>query len=266
MRFLLIKLFIPLCLLSACVSSPSPQQEKHPFAVETKEIELLARRATSLGNYRHAIQLYSDAYNNYSAIDDQDAMHKELINIAQTALLIEDLDTVKQVLKLSTALEQSEKYKPRLSLLKANLAIAEQQWQQAISLLDSLAMSDNISFNESVLVSNAIAKFGAGNSRLSLDSIKESLSIASSEARLARLIAEQALVNGDLSNANLELGIALELYRELAFQPGIAECLILQAKIHQLEFREASAEILRQRAKNLWLKLDNKRAIERHQL
>lgn len=268
--FQLINLGLIVLALSACASNGAqPTTQLNPYLEETKAIELQAINALQLGNYQLAQRLYKRAYAAYSAVDETNAMARQLINQAQVALIVEDLivaDAAIESLASHITIYQQSQHADRLNLLRGNLAIAKQDWNVALDYFQKVKPSATGSIYESSSVSQMVARWGLGEplqeDRSRYLEIRSSLS----RARLARLIAEQAIAANNASQAADYLVEANDLYRQAAFAPGIAEVLVLSAKLAELNSDLEKALALKKRAKEIYRRIGNSRAIQRHQL
>lgn len=254
--------------LTGCTTGNKPTQATHPFLLDSRALETQANKSIRLGNYQQAARLLQRSYAAYASIDDQPSMARQLINQAQVALIVENLSLARasiEALKIHVEQNQQAELKPRWALLAANLAIAEQRWDAALDLLDGLA-SDDRATQDAAAISRDIAAWNLKQDEQVISSRMEELAAPLAKARLARLKAEAAVQAEQLGQAQRSLSVAKQYYRESAFAPGIAECLVIQARLLERQGEQRAAQNTRAQAKTIFLRLGNQRAIERYQL
>lgn len=257
-------LALTLLSLSACGSSAKRSTE-HPYVKEVQEIELQAVDALQRNRFRTAYHYSTLAYRSYAAIDEVDGMARNLINQAQIALLVEDLIRSEEALNMLDSLidrEQLDGLRDRAGLMRSNLAIAKKEWNAAQNHLQQLPDETAISnqaLKESLIVAKQLVAWGLGEQ----PEFSDSLSLPLIRARQLRLEAEVALAQGNSSRAQQRIVEAKRLYQAEAFAPGIAECLVLQAKLNR---DPQQNQELRAQAKLVFQGIQNEAAIKRHGL
>lgn len=98
-------------------------------------------QAFSAADWRQAERLFGRALALYQGIDDQQGILLTYINLIEVALAIRDYQTAQRYLAHATPLVQSgelDKFRNRIRLLSANLAIQQHQFSEAERLLRPL--------------------------------------------------------------------------------------------------------------------------------
>lgn len=250
--------------VSACTAKPSSVKST-PYLTELKELELEALLSYQLGNFRAAERLHQRVYQLYSDIDHQQGMARQLIAAAQVALVLNDLKVSERLLSDLTILVNSTSFQQttgniatsanaelanHLSLLEANLAIQQSEWQSAQSYLDNIDTT-NSEIKQAQGVNRAIIAYQSENDTSDALALTSKLKSPLHRARLLRLQAQIAADQGDFEQANENLESARILYRENSFAPGIAAVLTQQAEIQESLGDGIKAERLKLRAAKL---------------
>lgn len=256
-------LLVGAMLLSACGSAA--KQTIHPYIKDIRDIESQAVDALQKNRFRSAYHYSTKAYNAYAALDQVEAMARNLVNQAQIALLIEDLNRAEHALGILDSLiirESLTSFSDRAKLLNVNLAIAKQDWSMANESLERLGVLESkrdSALRESAIVARQLIHWGLGDR----PEFSSDLSIALVKARQLRLKSEVALADGDKDSALRWVSEAKQIYQAETFTPGVAECLVLEAKLSD---DEEIRKRLRNQAKLAFNSMLNSRAIERHGL
>ena len=262
---------VALLLMAGCGNQPSTPAV--PLYIETITLkEKLANQDIANANYREALEAYQAVYIQYLKIDSHDDMARLLVNRFQTALIIEDIQAAKHAqAELQGLLLQSRnpRYEQRLSLLSANLAMVENQWPQALTLLAQIPSNESTEPALAARVNEAIVHFHQGGDISPLiQQLAPSLTAQPAlVARMQRLQAVVALQNNDnVNTAKPFITAAKRYYQSISFPPGVAECMVLEAKLASLNDNTALAKQLEHRAKAIFTLIGNSHAISRHAL
>ncbi|RMG54622.1 MAG: tetratricopeptide repeat protein [Gammaproteobacteria bacterium] len=221
-------------LLAGCVSSP----DSRPRGLIEAEQQLgQGARAFRDDDYRSAAALFRRALDYYRSIDDAHGQALALINLAETALAVDDRTAVRQHLaalaQLQPRLGESQ-LERRIGLLRARLLLREGHPAEAARLLDRLLADTEPIASKPGLLHLAL---------------------------LARRT-EAALAENDLTTAQTLLQqLAPALERDATPSGLRARILRLQAALHARQGDPAGAEILLQQALTLAHRSRNRPAI-----
>lgn len=244
---------------AACVSAPDPRPEVVTRGEYTLQQGLHAFNAD---DYLAAAAQFRNALLLYLGLDDLDGVVRSRINLAETALAVDNLQMAeRQITALERLLMESALsiYQPRVILLTASLTYKQGQLDRAIEILEPLLVELQTAERQgdaalllAVVASRtriALAQGAAVDQWLeTLAAVTERSTSAISRAQLARLNGEWALRQGLLLEAGQQLDIALSGYKGVQNRRGIAATLRLQAGLAIAEQRWLDAERLLYRA------------------
>ena len=252
-------LIATLLLLAACVSTP----DRRPRDLIEAEQQLgQGTRAFRNDDYRSAAALFRRALDYYRSVDDAEGQARALINLAETALAVDDRHAAHQHLaaltRLSPRLPQTG-LAPRIGLLEARLALREGRADEATRLLDGLLARlpedrrrPEDPLYQALLLRRAEAALAGPTPADAEPRLQPLLPLADRgrlapemQARLLRLQAELLLLEDRPDAACAQLEQALAVARQSRRRPAIAaalEALAAQSR-HQGRLREA-AELL----------------------
>lgn len=253
-------------LLSGCFGN-APELP-HPYLKTANDLEARANQALLLGQYPQAYQLYGRALETHTRLDDTSNRARLLLNQLQIALTIESMHrankTYDQLISLSQNRALSGDVSQQLILLGANKALLEQQWDESQQLLARLDNA-NTQLYASALVSQALLNDKTG--RDAPDVLNKAFTAAADQplllARLQRLTAEQALKRGQIDIAEQNINAAKQAYQAAYYLPGVAECLLLEAALLELQGKAGQSIERRSRAADIWRHLGNNSAAAR---
>lgn len=228
-------------MLAGCASTPPPLRPE-PLVLGERLINQ-GVDAFNGGNYISAISLFQQSLAHYRSIDHMGGIIDTLINLADTHSALAEYDEVESLLSKIERVGNgsiTNQQQQRITLLSAANALSRSNYSQAESLIQPLlplpqSTSPFSRHHLSTLIQLARAKIGQQRYFDAKEVLKRIRSQESLQenflARLLRLEAEIAIAEGDLETADADLQSALELYRQLAFRPGIAATLQMWADV-----------------------------------
>lgn len=248
-------------LLLACAGPP-----RAPEPLETAaEFERRGTEMYDAGDYAGAVLQFERAFEQYGRLDRREAMLRNRIYTAQSALLINDLAHADSALRGLADLidhggidhgEPGQRY--RLRLLQSEYLIRSRLYARAVApltdILDARGVPPEI--HSAALINRAriAAAMGSADRELWLQRAQSSVSGGLNQSRLLRLQASAFSADGDHARAEALLLRALENYRRALFQPGIAATLGELGQLMQARQTPAEARFFFRRA--LALRLD----------
>ncbi len=259
-------IIIMAALLGACGGTP-PQKLPEPLqsAADAETRGIVAYRA---GRYPTSIKHFSTALKYYKSIDHPSGQARAYINLAQSALAINQLELVRrQIDQLEELINYAnlKTYSSRLLLLKSTYLTRLQAYQQAIEITDRIIDSADIetgtqngNLKTAALINRAIlavktddpqSKARILETRRLLDKDTEK----SAYIRLLRLEGELELAQKNHTAAEQLLKNALSGYRETLYQPGIAASLADLGELKLATGEPAIADIYLKRALDIRL-------------
>ncbi|HEX7047653.1 MAG TPA: hypothetical protein VF275_08805 [Gammaproteobacteria bacterium] len=213
-------IIIAIAMLAACSSSPERKPLPEPVT-DARDAYELAVDAFNVGRYRDAIAGFHRAERRFLSLDDPHGVSAAAISQAEIQLLLGENDNAAKSLqgaKAAIARTGNKALSERVQLMQARLAM-EDDPANARKLLSTLgdAMTPSVATQARLLLCELEMLQGETDCAASLTADGPSTT-----ARIAHLQARAALQRGDLEAANVKLERALDIYRSLAFRPGIA--------------------------------------------
>ncbi|HEX5055830.1 MAG TPA: tetratricopeptide repeat protein [Gammaproteobacteria bacterium] len=250
-------------LLAACSSGPPrpPEPLESASEFESRGIEMY-----NAGEYAEAIHQFEKAFGQYSRLDRREPMQRNRIYTAQSALLINDLPHARTALDgLAELIDQTETpaagaQRYRLWLLQSEYLMRIQRNKQALVLLESIIGADDAppAILGSALINRAQLAVAAGSSdRDRWLQRAQSAAGVLNQNRLLRLKASALSDAGNNAAAEGLLMQALENYRGVLFQPGIAATLGELGGIKQAQGSPDEARFFFRRALEIRLDLED---------
>lgn len=227
--------------LAACGSSPPPKPEPAP-AANAREANELALESFEAGRYREAIGGFERAAQLFLSIDDPRGAASAAISEAEVQLLLGETDAASGTLQRARdviARSNSEPLLARARLLGARIRI-ESDPGSARRMLENLTATPGIAVHAQMLLCELAIANGdtACASELPGGDVRDN-------ARAEQLRARAAMAEGDEAAAADHLERALNIYRVLAYRPGIAAVHEGSAALAtRMNDREASVEHL----------------------
>lgn len=248
-------------LLAACAGgAPRPPE---PLQTAT-EFEQRGSEMYAAGDYAGAIRQFERAFVQYGRLDRREAMLRNRIYTAQSALLINDLPRARSALEgLAELVDHGGegRHRHRLRLLQSEYLIRSGQLAQAIAPLESIVSAADApsEIRDAALINRAriaIAQKASDRDRW-LRRAQSSDENGLNQSRLLRLQASAFSDAGDHDRAEALLLQALENYRRALFQPGIAATLGELGQLMQARNTPTEARFFFRRALALRLDLED---------
>lgn len=248
-------------LLAACTGgAPRPPEPLQTAA----EFEQRGSEMYAAGDYAGAIRQFERAFGQYGRLDRREAMLRNRIYTAQSALLINDLPRALSALEgLAELVDHGgePRHRHRLRLLQSEYLIRSQQPAQAIAPLESiLGAPDTPQDIRSAALVNRVriaVALEEPDRDLWLRRAQSTGDGGLNQTRLLRLQASAFSEAGDQPRAEALLLQALENYRRALFQPGIAATLGELGQLMQARNAPAEARFFFRRALALRLDLED---------
>jgi tetratricopeptide (TPR) repeat protein len=263
-----------LLLLSAC----SGVSDTRPEPIRKSEY-FLEHGVSAFENsdYVAASDFLRKALAHYRSIDDTTGALLSRINLAETALAAGNFTAAAEQVTAAESLSllpEHQEYRPRLTLLQAQIQWRQQQRDEALQLLARLLPEfdeEQRSRGKGNLLLLGATTLRTDIAFSTLDSSPDearlwlqrlSLMLSSSEertplhhARLLRFEAELAYHDNATQQALQKLEEALQLYREAAARPAIAATLTESARLLMAmeQWQEAEAQLQRALYIRLWI-------------
>jgi tetratricopeptide (TPR) repeat protein len=256
-------------LLAGCAGgAPRP-----PEALATAaEFEQRGSAMYDAGDYAGAVLQFERAFGQYGRLDRREAMLRNRIYAAQSALLINDLPRARSALDgLAELIDhpwieheatdggETRRQRYRLRLLQSEYLIRSRQYTEAMGPLADIIDADDAppEIRGSALINRAriAAATDAADRDLWLQRAQSSITAGLNQSRLLRLQASALSADGGHDRAEALLLRALENYRRVLFQPGIAATLGELGRLMEARHAPAEARFYFRRALALRLQL-----------
>lgn len=257
--------------LSACgthsVSKPDLVQSAESYSID-------AMQAYQNEDWVKAQRLFNRALELYQAIDDRKAVLNNHINLVEVALSSHDMQAAVLHLIQAEQIVSTEgllSYQSRIILLKALVAIQQEQILKAVQLLQpvmpefdnddltfmpsaiqlaAIAARTDIAFSQKINESVWVLRFG--------NAVKKSAANnPAAEAKLLRFQARLLVAQGDSVEAMVKLKQALAIYKENLSRSGIAGTLLELGILYQQQNDRQQALNYFQRAMSVFQSLGN---------
>ncbi len=260
---------LALLVIQSCASPPAPR----PKAII--EAEYFLQQGTSAfynDEYPLAASSFTQALKIYRSIDDASGMLDSYINLMETSLAIGNLTLAhQQLLNIETMLSSDSEntHRSRVTLLTVKLLFVEEQYVQAINILQPLLPAFNSQQQVEAVDSNTL-NIISSMARLAVLTQRNDATLWLQRLRLAinqddknhdrfralylRILALQKQQEGKFSDSKKLLNEALSIYHDQAYRRGIAASLQQLANLEILQQNWNQADALLQRALqiNLW--------------
>lgn len=213
-------IIIAIATLFACSSSPERKPLPEPVS-DARDAHELAIDAFNAGRYRDAIAGFHRAERRFLSLDDPHGVAAAAISQAEILLLLGENDDAAKSLqraKVAIAHTGNKALSERAQLMEARLAM-ENEPSTARKLLNTLSDAMTPSVVAQVRLLSCELEMRQGETNCATNLAADGLAMT---ARIAHLQARAALQRGDLEAASVQLESALDIYRSLAFRPGIA--------------------------------------------
>lgn len=250
--------FAPFLLLLLLAGCASPPPERPPVLVDSERYLHQGVAAFHNDEYRLAADLFQRALHLYQGIDHRRGELLCRLNLAETALAVDNHAAAEGQLAAAAGLVQADPaLRPRLALLRARLALRRGMHAEAGQWLEGLLPGFDGERVTTALDSTTLAvlavrtrlAFDRGDEDAGLWSRRFSLAVGEGERPLYRARAlrfEAALAPS--GQAAEKLDQALALYKAVPYRPGIAATLEAQAALHMSAERWLEAEDALRRA------------------
>jgi tetratricopeptide (TPR) repeat protein len=261
-------------MLSAC----STISDERPEPIRKSEYYLEhGVSAFTDSDYIAATDFFNKALAHYRSIDDTTGILLSQINLAETALASGNFTASEQHIRMAESVVQREdldEYRPRLTLLHAQMHWRTEQQQEALQLLHILlpqfdendlskTKPDLLLIGATTLRTDIAFAHIAENKieayrwlrRLSLMLQSAKDATPQHKARLLRFEAHLAFLDGTNDSAFLKLEQALQHYRHTASRPAIAATLteIGQLLMNMEQWHKAEESLQRALYIRLWM-------------